>query len=84
MARPALFHRNTVRRLALFAGAGLIGIAVVAVADTLLDFHGAFGFDGRLSFYATFGWLVGLVVIGVAKALAAVLKRPANYYDRVG
>jgi hypothetical protein len=84
MARPALLHRNTMRRLALLAGAGLIGFAIVALADTLLDFHGAFRFDGRLIFYAAFGWLVGLVVIGLAKALGAVLKRPANYYDKLG
>jgi hypothetical protein len=84
MARTALFHRGALRRLALLTGAGLIVVAALAPADRILDFHGTFGFDGRLIVYAAFGWLGGLAVIGVAKALGAMLKRPANYYDRAG
>lgn len=84
MAWRPLFQRSTIRRLTLLVGAGLIGIALVAFADRLLDFKGAFRFDGRLLFYGAFGWVVGLVVIGVAKALGVLLKRPANYYDKRG
>ena len=62
-----------------------IGFAIAALslaADFFRERHGEFGFDGWIGFHAAFGFLGGLAIIGVSKALGAVLKRPASYYDK--
>ena len=61
-------------------------MALVAIAISLIVdfFHGHashFGFDGFVGFYAIFGLVSGLVIIGVAKGLGVFLKRPDTYYD---
>lgn len=73
--RSAFRHRTI--RLAV---AGLCALALVFAADGLLDEHDAFGLSGV--FLAAFGFFGTLAIIGVSKAIGAVLKRPGTYYSR--
>jgi hypothetical protein len=58
-------------------------VFLIAIAAYLLNFRPShfFAFDGFFTFYAAFGFLAGLAIIGVSKAIGAVLSRPDSYYD---
>ncbi len=66
----------------VFVTIGLALVAISLAADLFRERHGEFGFDGWIGFHAAFGFVAGLAIIGVAKALGAALKRPASYYDK--
>jgi hypothetical protein len=77
--RDGAARSATVRTL---VAVGLAVTVVSLVADFFVEQHGEFGFDSWTGFHAAFGFVSGLAIIGVAKALAAVLKQPASYYDK--
>ena len=58
---------------------------VILVATVLGDFFVLhkpyFGIDGTFGFAAWFGFLSCVVLVVLAKALSAILKRPDTYYD---
>jgi uncharacterized membrane protein len=77
-AKP-LMNQATVRTLIAI---GLLICGVSLLADAFRERHGEFGFDAWFGFYPGLGFLAGLAIIGVSKAIGALLKRPAAYYDR--
>ncbi len=64
-----------------FVIGGALLLVASLVADLAVRHHGAFGFDGYVGFHAVFGFVAGLVIIGVAKGIGAVLHRPDTYYE---
>lgn len=74
-----LVRESTIKRL-------WVVFAVVLVATVLMDFfvqhERHFWLDGTFGFGAWFGFISCVVLILLAKAVGAVLKRPDNYYDR--
>jgi hypothetical protein len=73
-----LARDSTIKRLwIVFA----VVLAVTVLADLFVDHHAYFGLDGTFGFGAWFGFVSCVVLIVVAKALGAVLKRPDTYYD---
>jgi hypothetical protein len=60
----------------------IVILAMTVLADLFIDHHGAFGIDGTIGFYAWYGFLSCVGLVFVALALGAILKRPADYYDR--
>ena len=61
---------------------GFILVLIVLVAlDLVVAHHPHFGIDGTFGFSAWFGFLSCVALVGVAKALGALLKRPDTYYD---
>ena len=75
-------RRTTPLRPFVVAGSGLLAVSLLI--DLVVGLDGAFGFDGRTGFYAVFGFVAGLAVIGLAKAIGALLKRPVSYYGDDG
>ena len=73
LTRPA-----TIRRL--WVGFILVLIVLVAL-DLVVAHHPHFGIDGTFGFGAWFGFLSCVALVGFAKALGALLKRPDTYYD---
>ncbi len=74
LTRPA-----TIRRLWSTSIAALAGLVVL---DLLIDHHPHFGIDGTFGFAAWYGFLSCVVLVGLAKAIGVLLKRPDTYYDR--
>jgi hypothetical protein len=74
-----LVRQSTIKRL-------WIVFAIVLIATVLLDFvvehKPHFWLDGTFGFGAWFGFASCVVLIVLAKAVGAVLKRPDTYYDR--
>ncbi len=64
-----------------FAIAGAVMLVASLAVDLVVGHHGVFGFDGIPGFFAAFGFVGGLAIIGIAKAIGAVLNRPDTYYD---
>ena len=61
---------------------GFILVLIVLVAlDLVAAHHPHFGIDGTFGFGAWFGFLSCVALVGFAKALGALLKRPDTYYD---
>lgn len=61
---------------------GFILVLIVLVAlDLVVAPHPHFGIDGTFGFGAWFGFLSCVALVGFAKALGALLKRPDTYYD---
>jgi hypothetical protein len=73
LTRPA-----TIRLL--WVGFVLVLIVLVAL-DLVVAHHPHFGIDGTFGFGAWFGFLSCVALVGFAKALGALLKRPDTYYD---
>jgi hypothetical protein len=60
----------------------IVILAATVLADLFIDHHGQFGIDGTIGFYAWYGFLSCVCLVLLARALGAILKRPADYYDR--
>lgn len=60
----------------------IVILAVTVLADFFVEHHGKFGVDGTIGFYAWYGFLSCVCLVVLARALGAILKRPADYYDR--
>lgn len=73
-----LVRASTISKL--WAGAGVV-LAVVVALDLVIDHHPHFGIDGTPGFGAWFGFGACVVLVLLAKALGALLKRPETYYD---
>ncbi|MBM3491872.1 MAG: hypothetical protein FJX68_15810 [Alphaproteobacteria bacterium] len=73
-----LARDSTIRRLWI---AFIAILAAVALVDLAIEHHPYFGLDGTFGFGAWFGSASCVVLIAIAKALGAVLKRPDSYYD---
>jgi hypothetical protein len=63
-----------------FAVVGGALLAVGLLVDAVVGHGSLFGIDGLTGFYAAFGLLAGLAIVGLAKAIGGVLKRPDSYY----
>jgi hypothetical protein len=74
LVRPRTISRLWVIFIVVLAGSVL--------ADLAIEHHPYFGTDGTIGFGAWFGFASCVVLVLVAKALGAVLKRPDSYYDR--
>jgi len=73
-----LVRPDTVRRLwMVFAGV----LALVVLADLVVEHHPKFSVDGSFGFGAWFGFLSCVVLVLGSKALGIFLKRPDTYYD---
>jgi hypothetical protein len=68
-----------VRRL--WRGFLLVLVLIVAL-DLVVEHHAVFGLAGSFGFGAWYGFASCVVLIGLAKALGVLLKRPDTYYDR--
>jgi len=58
----------------------LVLLAVVLAAEFLITLHPHFEVERFPVFYATFGFLACAAMIGAAKAIGVLLKRPDTYY----
>ena len=70
------------RNVRLLWRAFLVVLALTVGAELLVDLHSQFAVERVFGFNAWYGLLACAVMIGVAKALGVVLKRPDDYYDR--
>jgi sterol desaturase/sphingolipid hydroxylase (fatty acid hydroxylase superfamily) len=59
-------------------------LAVLVLAQTVIQVKGYFGVDGWFGFGAVFGFLSCLAMVVFARLLGYVLKRPEDYYERRG
>jgi sterol desaturase/sphingolipid hydroxylase (fatty acid hydroxylase superfamily) len=59
-------------------------LAVLVLAQTVIQVKGYFGVDGWFGFGAVFGFLSCLAMVVFAKLLGYLLKRPEDYYERRG
>jgi hypothetical protein len=73
-----LVRPSTIRALWVAASVVLAGLVAL---DLVVEHHPHFGLDGTFGFGAWYGFAACVVLILVAKALGAVLKRPDTYYD---
>lgn len=60
----------------------LVVLALTLLAELIVHLHPHFGIESVFCFHAWFGFLGCAAMIGVAKALAHVLKRPDTYYGK--
>ena len=74
-----LVRATTIRRLWL---AFAVVLAGAVLADLFIKPHPYFGLEGTFGFGAWFGFASCIVLIVLARALGALLKRPDTYYDR--
>ena len=74
-----LVRESTIRRLWI---AFAIVLAITVFLDVVVESESHFGLDGTFAFGAWFGFASCVVLIVLAKALGAVLKRPDKYYER--
>jgi len=56
-------------------------LALTVMTEAFVHLHPGFRVEGIFGFNAWFGLLSCLAMIGVAKALALLLRRPDSYYD---
>jgi hypothetical protein len=62
--------------------AAFVGVLVGLVAlDLVVVHHARFDLEDTFAFAAWFGFFACVVLIVLAKALGALLKRPDDYYD---
>jgi len=73
-----LVRPRTIRRL--WAGFAVV-LALTVLAQAVVPIKSYFGIDGWPGFAAAFGFLSCLLMILLAKALGALLKRKDDYYD---
>ncbi|HWM48066.1 MAG TPA: hypothetical protein VNR11_14270 [Xanthobacteraceae bacterium] len=59
----------------------VILLTATVLADFVVQHHPYFGMDGTFGFAAWFGFVSCVVLVAIAKALGAFLKRPDTYYD---
>ncbi|MEP3524527.1 MAG: hypothetical protein ABJ081_07605 [Hyphomicrobiales bacterium] len=74
LVRPA-----SIRKIWIF---GLILLVLTVLADFLIPHKSYFGIDGTFGFSIWFSLASCLVLVVVAKAFGALLKRSDSYYDR--
>ena len=61
---------------------GFLGVLLLTVVvEFAIDLHPHFDLDGVFGFHAWYGFLTCAAMVGVAKLLALLLKRPDTYYD---
>lgn len=74
-----LTRPGTIRRLWI----GFVAVlAVLVLLDLVVAHHPTFALESIFGFGAWFGFLSCVVLIGIAKGLGVILKRPDTYYDR--
>lgn len=73
-----LVRESTIRRLWI---AFTIVLAVTVLLDLVVQHDAQFWIDGTFGFGAWFGFASCVVLIVLAKACGAVLKRADTYYD---
>ena len=54
---------------------------LLVLAGVFIHPHSLFGVDGTFGFHAWYGFFSCVVMVGFAKVLGAVLKRPDTFYD---
>ncbi|HYD06072.1 MAG TPA: hypothetical protein VEC60_10115 [Reyranella sp.] len=74
-----LVRASTIRRLWI---AFVVILAATVALDLVIEHHAMFGLDATFGFGAWYGFASCVVLIVVAKALGAVLKRRDTYYDQ--
>lgn len=60
----------------------LVVLALTLLTEAVVTLHPHFEVESIFGFNAAFGFLVCAAMIGVAKALALLLKRPDTYYGK--
>ncbi|MBK6850583.1 MAG: hypothetical protein IPG93_02960 [Burkholderiales bacterium] len=60
----------------------LVVLALTVLAELVVQLHPHFEIESVFGFSAWFGFMTCTAMIGVAKALALVLKRPDTYYGK--
>lgn len=78
MERHWLTRAETIRKLWRLLVAVL---AAVVLAGLLVPQEAHFDVERWFAFYASFGFVACVLLIVLAKALGALLKRPDTYYD---
>ena len=73
-----LVRESTIRLLWIVSVAIL---AILVLADSLVEHHAHFEIDGTFGFNAWFGFASCVALVLVAKLLGLILKRPDTYYD---
>jgi hypothetical protein len=73
-----LVRKSSIRGLRI---AFALALVATVLMDLMIEPHPYFGLDGTFGFGAWFGFASCVVLITVAKALGAILKRPDTYYD---
>lgn len=58
----------------------LVLLAVTVAAEFFITMHPHFDIDALPVFHAAFGFLACAAMIGIAKAIGVLLKRPDSYY----
>jgi len=56
-------------------------LVLCVLAEVVVSLHPSFGIESLFGFYAWFGLLACVAMIGVAKGLSLLLRRPDTYYD---
>ncbi len=59
----------------------LVVLALTVLVEPFVHLHPHFEIESWFGFYAWYGFLVCIVMIAFARALALLLKRPDTYYD---
>lgn len=59
----------------------LVLLALTVVAELVVALHPHFAVESMFAFHAWFGFLSCAAMIGVAKVIGRLLKRPDTYYD---
>ena len=59
----------------------LVLLAATVVAEFFITLHPHFDVEELPAFYAVFGFLACAAMIGAAKAIGVLLKRPDSYYQ---
>jgi hypothetical protein len=73
-----LVRESTIRLLWIVSVAVL---AILVLADLLVEHHAHFGLDRTFGFNAWFGFASCVALVLIAKLLGLILKRPDTYYD---
>jgi len=60
----------------------LVVLALTVLVEPWAGLHPVFGIEAWFGFHAWFGFLACAAMIGLAKALALLLKRADTYYGR--
>ncbi len=60
----------------------LFVMLLTVLAERFVTMHPHFAVESIFGFYAWYGFLLCALLIGVAKGLALLLKRPDTYYDK--
>lgn len=69
---------STIRSLRITSCVLLAGLVAL---DLVVNHSPHFGIDGTFGFWAWFGFGACVVLVGLAKLLGLLLKRPDAYYD---